>query len=206
MIIETMTKEELRKELTEDMEWVYERFDGLRKKYSRQLKSRLVKERTFLGCSKYNTQKRNEVYLYIFKAYADQNQKYADLHYVPVFSYMHGNKKRYLTVWFDRYGRVEQATVFSSHSLDRLNERVGIDFSELIKGNQEILQSGNTFMPYHLAGHDGEYYSDFGPCILLARDHPWGMIIEVRTIAVEDFFHSLLFIGECFNISSILVQ
>ena len=179
MITDTMTSEELGKELISDDAWVKERMIGLKKKYHKQLKNRMVREGTFLGSSSYTTPLGNSVFVCLFKTYADYKEKFADISFATLYSYWHRDKRRYLyTMCYPGTQTYSHSIIFSAHSVERMKERLGMDITEVFVQHLKTFYGCTSFTPNDYNGKEDESYCDFGPCILLARDHPWGKIVS----------------------------
>lgn len=189
MITETMTSEELRKELLAEEKWVRGRIDGWRKKYHKKLKDKKVKENTLLGTSTYTTPRGNKVFVSVFKTYRDRNEKYADITFATLYSFWCGDRKRYLyPMNYPGTQTYKHSIVFSAHSVDRMKERLGMDITDVFVQNQKMMYGCTAFIMNDYNGKDDESYCDFGPCILLAKDHPWGVIVS--TIIAKDQQHT----------------
>ena len=187
MITDTMTREEFRKEIIAEEQWVQERMFGLRKKYHKQLKDRRVRENAFLGTSTYKTPRGNEVFVCVFKTFMDRKEKYADIAIAALYSYWYGNKRRYIFP-LNEPGTTnyKHSLVFSAHSVARMKERLGMDITEVFIQNQKMQFGCSSFLDYDRNG-SGEYYCDFGACILLAKDHPWGLIVSTAIAKEQQF-------------------
>ena len=189
MITDTMTSNELRRELIADEMWVRERMNGLRIKFQKKLKDKKVRENTLLGTSSYTTPLGNVVFVSCFKTYPDHKEKYADIAFASLYSYWHGNVKRYLyPMNFPGTQTYKHSIVFSAHSVERMKERLGMDMTDVFVENQKMLYGCTSFLKNDYNGKDDEFYCDFGPCILLAKHHPWGIIVS--TIIAKDQQHT----------------
>lgn len=184
-----MTRDELRKELIADDEWVRERMDGLRKKYNKQLRNKRIRENSILGTTHYKTPRGNDVFVCLIKRSPDRKKKYAYIAFASLFSFRDGKKQKFVYPRNNpRTNTYKNAIVFSSHSVDRMKERLGMGITEVFVQHIKMNYGCTAFMDYDYNGRSDELYCDFGPCILLAREHPWGKIVS--TIITKDQQHA----------------
>lgn len=130
MILETMTRQEVLKELQADCDWVDERIPGLKKKYNKSLKNKRVGHKTILGISKYLTPRKNKVFVCAVKLLF---RNYCALGNAVLFEFVGNDGKiRYIFPLFEDNRLVETIT-FSSHCIKRMKERSGLQPIDVLK-------------------------------------------------------------------------
>lgn len=136
MILESMTKEEVFKQLKADIDWLDGRTPGLKTKYNKHLKDKRVGHKSILGVSSYLTPNHNRVQMLVQKAVFG---KLNSLCFSYLFEFTGGNgKKRYLYPLFVNR-RLCDVVVFSNHCMSRMMERSGLTSTDLLRA----LANGN---------------------------------------------------------------
>ena len=159
MILETMTREEVFKEIKQDEDWLKGMGYGLMKKYSKQLKDKRYGHREILGMSSYTTPNNNRVHCVHQKYYSDKDNKYASVCFVSLYEYRCGDKLRYIYPIYG-YGVFENCpcglVVFTEHC-QQIGKSVSI-----------VSISIDPFGPYFEEDKDGKMIkgSDFERCVI----------------------------------------
>ena len=175
MIKECLTKEEVFKQIKQDNDWCCERVPGLTKKYKKQLKSKAVPSGRVLGRSRYTTPNGNVVHLF---AYKEQEGKYCRVSFVPLYEYEYGVLTRYAFPVYNEHNHLDWVLVFSSHSLDRMRERAGMDIFDIITYMCEKKRVAIALKPYSFNGIPTESIGAFGKGVIITDSHPWGVIAK----------------------------
>ena len=175
MIKETLKKVEVFKQIEQDNDWCRDRLPGLTKKYKKQLKSKAVPSGAFLGRSRYTTPNGNVVYLFAFKV---QEGKYCRVSIVSLYEYGYGAITRYALPMYNEYNHPGWVLVFSSHCLDRMKERAGMDIFDIITDICQQRRMSITLKPYTFNGSPTESIGSFGKGVLITDTHSWGVIAK----------------------------
>ena len=180
MILETMTREEVFKEIEQDEIWLMERGGGLMKKYSKQLRDKRYEHLEILGMTTYTTPNNNKVHCVIQKYYADKSNKYAILALVSLYEYRCGDKLRYVYPIY-HYGvrnKLKDLVIFSEHAVQRMNERLGKDMFEVFKDICTDQDTCVAFAKYDYNGRDDEMIGRISDGIAFACTHEWGVVVS----------------------------
>ena len=170
-----MTKDEVFKQIEQDNDWCRERVPGLTEKYKKQLKSKGVPSGGFLGRSRYTTPNGNVVYVFAFKV---QEGKYCRVSIVSLYEYEYGTLTRYAFPVYNEYNYIDWVLVFSSHCLDRMRERAGMDVFDIITDICKQRRMAIALKPYTFNGSQTECIGSFGKGVLITDTHPWGVIAK----------------------------
>lgn len=179
MIVETMTRDEIFREIREDDEWVTLRCIGLRKKYNKALKNKRVKNHTLLGTVEYTTPRHNKVYCIVQKLYCDDKEKYAIPTIISLYEFTSSDgKRRYIyPLQYMQSNRIQSLIVFSDHAISRLRERCNKSMMDLFFDICFVNDSCMSWLKYDYNERDDEHFSVVGDTILLAKDSEWGVTV-----------------------------
>ena len=125
MIVPSMTKAELLREVKEDSDWVFERRNGIRKKYNKRLKK--FDGEILLGISTYKTPRYNEA-IVVWVA-SNVNKHEFNLSCFTYFKYNTPAGVQYILA--TRYA--QSVVVYTVHFIKRLKEREGLSFIDFIQ-------------------------------------------------------------------------
>ena len=127
MIVQSMAKQELLRELNQDVDWVYERSYGIREKYRKVIKK--VTDRKILGTVKYTTPKKNKVQV-TWVVY--RMNKDIVLSPVILFCCPTPRGYQYINLISNTNGSVQIPIIYTSHAIDRLKERSSLTLLDVI--------------------------------------------------------------------------
>lgn len=175
MIRLNMTRQELRKELSSDIEWVNERLNGIAKKYHRQLKSNRLQG--IFHSSWYTTPNHNRVCVYY----------YVNGDFIGIMPYWKiigdDGKVRYVSVSFQcMRDRLSGCYLYTNHFLKRLKEREGKDFDTWFR--EKIEANNISFEPT-----DYTYNGDSKQCYAVIND---AMAFGIYTDSFDIVFTTLI--------------
>jgi len=125
MIVPSMTKAELLREVKEDSDWVFERRNGIRQKYNKRLKK--FDGEILLGISTYKTPRYNEA-IAVWVA-SNVNKHEFNLSCFTYFKYNTPAGVQYILA--TRYA--QSVVVYTVHFIKRLKEREGLSFMDFIQ-------------------------------------------------------------------------
>ena len=170
-----MTRQELRKELSSDMEWVKERLKGIAKKYHRQLKSNRLQG--IFHNSWYTTPNHNRVCVYY----------YVNGDFIGIMPYWKiigdDGKVRYVSVSVQCLtDRLSNCYLFTRHFLKRLKEREGKDFDTWFR--EQVEANDISFEPT-----DYTYNGDSKQCYAVINDT---MAFGIYTDSFDVVFTTLI--------------
>lgn len=179
MIVETMTRDEVFREIQADDDWCAQRCIGLAKKYNKALKNKRIGHNSILGMVEYITPNHNKVHGIVQKVFVDDKQKYAIPAIVTIYEFVSSDGKRrhiYPLNYMDS-NRLQSLIVFSDHAVQRLRERCGKSMMDLFVDLCVENESCMSFIYYDYNGKDDEHLSVIGDTILLAKDSEWGKTV-----------------------------
>ena len=184
MIVDTMTKAELYKELTDDTDWLCGRLGGLAKKFNKALKNKRVADRAILEVVEYTTPNNNKVISVIQKVVI--KDKYATPTITSMFEYTTRNgMKRYIFPALDfDYDRIKYLLIFSAHAVSRMRDRLGMTIKDLLENICTINDTCTSVFKYDYNDNDNEYAVLLADCIGFAVPCDWGFMIT--TIINQD--------------------
>lgn len=122
-----MTKEEVLQEVRKDFDWIDDRYPNIYKKYKRMLK--IGKQERILGITKYTTPRNNLVWVVWLKDnYGCENKVFiSNSVFIEYRNY--DGKINYIMPFAGLFDFV----VFTGHSIERLNERAGLDWNGFLR-------------------------------------------------------------------------
>lgn len=175
MIVDTMTKAELLKELREDFIYFNGRNNGWIAKYSKKLRDKRIPNHKVLAITPYTTPNGNRVKVFIFK------EKVGNVNILSR-TYLFEVGLRYLIPNCDAVGKPQDVVIFTKHFQDRLFERTG---NTLIESLIKLRESGagsvciKSYESYKEQGlEEGEWYvANMNNALCLATTHKWGFIL-----------------------------
>ena len=129
MIVSTMTKDEVLREIRRDYVWVLERTDGIRIKYNKVIKS--VKANRTLGIVNYTTPNRNKVTV-VWRVIV-YGKGLID---IACSMYFHNMTPKGLQFLMPLNSCTE-LLVYTSHCIDRMQERGSMSFGDYIRYVEE---------------------------------------------------------------------
>lgn len=139
MIVASMTKEELLKEITLDKQWVEDRAHGIVMKYRKKTKN--FRGRKVLGVTNYTTPRNNDVTaVWCANCFEKGVVSYSCSTY---FRFMSPRGYQYITI-IGNASTLSNPLIFTSHSIDRLMERCGMTFKDYII-ECELSDYGNLY-------------------------------------------------------------
>ena len=190
MIVRTMSKELLVRELNSDMDFLYGMNDGWKKKYHKQLKNKKIPEMALLATTEYTSPNQNKIVVHLFKTIL--NKKDYSFYAVPVWKTYFG----YITPLINDWGRAIGATEYSSHAVQRIKERLGMDFLEY----QKKIQGSLANVEYHFNDCPDETVAslgDFGFGFFKKTD--WGKICTTVVSKEQLYDNQIELFEECFK-------
>ena len=151
MLLETMTKNEVLNELKRIDSWLADRKPGIMKKYERLFKPKNAKDR-MLGVSEYTTPCSNKVHV----VWSTAVRGIVWLEFAFYVELETPNGKAYVKALFNtRDGRcITDACVYTAHAIQRLKERQGIDFKQLMELEYKESRSLYFTLPYTYKGKE----------------------------------------------------
>ena len=169
MIVPSMTKDELVKELSLDKDWVDGRVYGIDQKYKKKIMK--VRGHEVLAVTNYTTPRNNFVTVVWRATYVDRRTTI--LTAVPYFRYMTVRGYQYIMLMC--HGKHSYTPlIYTSHCIDRMKERIGMDFRQYII-QSEAQDNGGMFMDdyvYNGKQTKGLVFPNYGMFIL--DEATWG--------------------------------
>ena len=173
MIVPSMTKAEVLKELSRDVDYIAQMQSGLRKKYARQLKNKCD---GLLGITRYvNPQTHNIQYVVWHKVF---NGYYCDISHISFIEYNDGRNINYLMPSFTNLGyTLSGCVVFTAHSIQRLYERAGLSWIDFLKeGYKEGFRFGYQYYDYKGVKTLSTSFGLKG--IFIVEEGKWGIVMK----------------------------
>ena len=173
MIVPTMTKAELLRELSNEMQYIGGMVEGINKKYVKQLR---VPKSGILGITRYVSPRKNVIHCVWRKNWTG---KFCSIGSTVFIEYTDAdNHHNYIMPNFNHGGIcVVSCTIFTGHSITRIKERAGLDF-------KQFLEYGETFR-FFFSVESYEYkgktvsataFGDKG--LLICEKGEWGTMIK----------------------------
>ena len=194
MIVETMTKTELYKELIADEQWVLERAIGLTTKYNKQLRDKRVRHLAVLGRTWYETPNHNKVYTIAQKYIVDEKGKRSIVSITSLYQYTDNSgitRYIYPLFGFDNYLKLNFVLTFSAHSVSRMKERIGKDifgvFEDICTKNDTCI----SIRPYTFKCEYGDYCTVIGDNMAFIRYEPWGPWVTTMITKEQEYLNQL---------------
>lgn len=194
MIEITMTPKEVLDELKTVDDYVQERMYGLTCKNSKKMKSRFVKHNEIMSTSTYVVPETfDTIVVYAIKQTQTIRGKECASMYLAY--YLKTQYGTYIIPCIDFYSnRVKRYVEFSSHSIDRMRERLDKDFDTFFREDY-IRRNNSLFQPvkYEYNRDENEYVAHIGEAfIILAIDSSGLMHIVKTLLSVEDLYSNQL--------------
>ena len=170
MIVASMTREEVTREIREDSEWLLARYEGIKTKYRKQIKAHRTGEK-LLCVSKYVTPHHNTAYVVWYLSGAGKKECHMGMmHY---FQYMTPAGCQYI---HPTYRNLTLIT-YTSHFIQRLQEREGMTFMDFIK---QFIYDSSFVINYDKYEYKGKEvnvipFGDFGFQVYVDGD--WGISV-----------------------------
>lgn len=173
MIVSTMTESEVLKELRADVEWVDGRGYNLVKKYQHRI-GKVKDSIKVIAVTEYTTPRNNQVVVVWYAVkYPVVGHTFSSVVY---FKYTSTNGRyQYLQLISNkRYG--DKVVVYTSHAIDRLEERSGVTFREYIVQDIEGKHNANSFVSnYEYEGKTTKAMLFCDKGMFLCEDGKWGV-------------------------------
>ena len=179
MIRLDMSREELLKEMNADELWAYGRINGIHKKFNRYLKSKPA-EGVFYRCW-YTTPNKNKICI-VYSV--ERTCGIMDLRLDTFFRFVGDDgKERYIFNHFTPDGLfVSRTFLFTNHFIQRLKERVGMDFESWFV--ERVVKKEVSFDVF-----DYDYNDEDNQCYAILNGN---MAFGVRSEAFDVVFKTLI--------------
>lgn len=190
MITREKTVDEVLKEVQKIDNYVMERTKGLLIKNKKKLESRTFKHNDILSASNYTIPDTNDsVVVFAIKHTMElKGKECATMNPVYYIKTCYGT---YILPSIDFYkSKVFRYVEFSSHSVDRIRERLGKDFDMFFREDY-IKRNGCAFHPvkYDFNGDENEYVAHVGDAFIILEEEDSGKKHTVKTILDSDPLH-----------------
>lgn len=154
-----MSKCELRRELEQDDKWAKERINGIFIKFRKQL-SKFPEGKVFYKCW-YTTPNHNRIRVFYSKTASDLIALGAFPIAIDSFFEIIGDdgKIRYVSTLSTADCRLSRCLLYTSHLVQRLHERLGLDFETWFEGNINSYKSALQLQDYEYNGDERQCYA-----------------------------------------------
>lgn len=194
MIKISMTPREVLNELKTVDDYVQERMYGLTCKNSKKMKSKFVKHNEIMSKSTYVVPGISDTVV-VYAVKENQTLKGKACASMYLAYYLKTQYGTYIIPCIDFISnRVIRYVEFSSHSIERMRERLGKDFDTFFREDY-IKKNTGLFHPvkYEFNGKENEYVAHVGEAfIILAIDSSGLMHIVKTLLSVEDLYSNQL--------------
>lgn len=191
MITRTMTPAEVLRTLRDIDAYVLERTKGLALKNGKKIKSKAIGHNEIMSRSNYVVPGISDtVVVYAVKQIQTlRGKECASMDLVYYLTTQYGT---YILPCIDFYtNRVKRYVEFSSHSIDRMKERIGRDFDTFFREDY-IRRNNGVFQPikYKYNNDENEYVAHIGDAFVILEIEGSGLRHIVKTILSTDDLYS----------------
>lgn len=170
MIVPSMTKQELIRELSQDVDWVYDRAYGIREKYRKTINK--VTDRKVLGFVKYTTPKKNQV-LVAWSVYKVGK----DIVLSPVVFFCCPTSRgfQYINLASSPTSGVKLPVIYTSHAIDRLRERSNLTLQDVVTISEQTSYGRCFIRDYEYEGRQAKALVVDGYGMFILVEQEWGL-------------------------------
>lgn len=174
MILYTMTKEELVKELTADTQWIDSLRGGIVTKYSKRLNPKTAPDgHSLLGITTYTTPRKNRVIVAWTRV---KTGKYITLESMHYFQYTAKNGTiQYINPCYGNQ-RLEpkNIVIYTAHALQRVRERAGMNLLETLAYQCSNEATAHYVGKYMYKGELKTMFNLGDKGMFITTEHRWG--------------------------------
>ncbi len=169
MIVSTMTKADVVRELNEENDWVNMRSYGIREKYKKKIRS--CRGNIVLSTVTYTSPRNNNLFV-IWKCHRI-NREVVCVQPLFFIRYMTSRGYQYIgLITNKKYGDVP--LIFTSHCVDRVKERSGMEFKDLMIYKETTDWTSTYIDDYEYEGRKSKGMVVEGKGMFIITESEWG--------------------------------
>lgn len=196
MIVETMTKQGLLREINDDVSTLLRRIKGWRKKYNKKMKDKRVPFGTLLDTLQIKTSKYNTLDLYLLKGKDDFIPFRAV--YKVFMKDKYGNFGwHFIVPNIQNGGKVYDVDVYTPHFIKRLKERLDMTFDDYIR-DMDYAGVEQTAYTYNIP--EGQFAFNIGnKGLALVEGHKWGFLVKTVVNREKLYQNQVEILDDCYG-------